>query len=1367
MPPSKSSFVTACQQVLALGLVLAVLTPAASVVSLDVVRESPGRHTAPSLEAGLAAYARESGRASQVPAEVVDPSVAEYALTPAAGSKAAIGGVHARTKAGALGGTEVTSIPEPVVGYGAVGVTWQHGVSVPEDRISVQVRTRTGEDWSEWMDLEYHAEHGPDPDSEEGQRSRPGTDPLLVGEVDQVQVRAESDGDLPPDMRLAVVDPGTAARTAVERPALDTATTGDDAGASAPTQPADAADGADADGLDLRAATFTPKPQIFSRAQWGADERMREKSSLHYFEVHAGFVHHTVNANDYSRAEVPGIIRSIYAYHTQSRGWSDIGYNFLVDRFGRIWEGRYGGIDRPVVGAHTLDYNDYAFAMSAIGNFDVKQPSEAMVEAYGALFAWKLSLHGVDASSTKQWVGSRNFAAINGHRDAASTACPGRYLYARIPRIRTLAADAQRGWAGRELESDLASTPYPDLIVRRASDGQGFIIPTGGLTGFRPAATAATGLASNDTVVASPDLTGDGLGDLVVRSADGTARVRPGTKAGVFGEPVKQTGAFADHDLLTAVGDLNGDGRNDLVARRPDSGRLDAYLGRGDGTFKVVRHGTGWGDYNLLAGAGDLHGDGHTDLLARDAAGALWLHPGRGDGFGKPVRVPGRWKQYAAITGYGDFNGDGRTDVFAREAATGNGFVVPSQGDGTFGRRLGPVTRVKGVGALAGATQLVGDQTPDLVARAGDRLVVFGNAGTTETRAPIATGVNLSGANLVLNAGDWDRDGSGDIISRSKKNGALYLRSGDGTGHFAPARKIGGGFGGVQLLAAVGDMTGDGFPDLMGQPRGGSMRIYPGNGLAGLRPSYVAHGPIAAGRQVPVGRWDTDGAPDSLFRSGSRLTLFPGNGPGGLTRPRSLGLDLTPYDWVVGVSDVTLTGHSDLIVRARGKGTLWVIQGTAKGFQPRRFLAGGMDAYDLAGGDLLVRPRSREAGRGALGVVRRVQPPRLGVGDQDQRAAPRERLGEGGDPRWGRRVRLREEAAAVGDEPPRGGRPPELTLGRGAVGPGDGRVVRGRRVPGGERVRLRPHLDPHVVDARRERVDEPHAQRQQGAREHGDLVGTIRPALQRARPAHDGVGVRVLGPGDDESDAPGRPEEHRSQPVGGQVHGQGLPTLDAVLIGEQARGLRDPVRVRRHRQLDALPGGVVVEGDQRACGLGPQPASQDLGERRHAPRLSCHGSDRPLLGRDPGRRRRHPAVAALAGLGAEVPPRPHRLGPHAAAGHRRPAVAPGRRPVRGGDRGGAPRRGPRAAARARPRRPPHRARAPRLHGRDRPGRGGAGAHRPRGGDGLLRRRPRDPRPGDVRGDGARGGGGRPRRLAGDARHRAGVPVLGVRLHPPR
>src|SRR3954469_13197131 len=133
MPPSKTSFVTLCQQLLALGVVIAALTPAASIVSLDVVSEAPsgaapGRSAAAggAPAADLAAYSRAAARPSTVPAQVVDPTVDEFALTPPAGTSArgragALGGVSARTKAGMLGGSEVTSVPEAVVGYGAVG----------------------------------------------------------------------------------------------------------------------------------------------------------------------------------------------------------------------------------------------------------------------------------------------------------------------------------------------------------------------------------------------------------------------------------------------------------------------------------------------------------------------------------------------------------------------------------------------------------------------------------------------------------------------------------------------------------------------------------------------------------------------------------------------------------------------------------------------------------------------------------------------------------------------------------------------------------------------------------------------------------------------------------------------------------------------------------------------------------------------------------------------------------------------------------------------------------------------------------------------------------------------------------------------
>ncbi len=372
---------------------------------------------------------------------------------------------------------------------------------------------------------------------------------------------------------------------------------------------------------------MTPKPTIYSRSQWGANESQREASSLHYNEVHAGFVHHTVNANDYTRAEVPGILRSIYAYHTRSRGWSDIGYNFLIDRFGRTWEGRYGGVDRPVVGAHTLNYNDYAFAAAAIGNFETARPTSAMLVAYGRLFAWKLSLHGIDPSDTSQRVGAKTFRAINGHRDAAATACPGKYLYAKIPTIRSLAAADQASWSGRELDGDLASTSYPDIVVRRASNKMAYVIPTGGLTRFYKPAMSATGWGQMTAVVASPDLNGDGRADVVARDANGVTRTYAGIGGGRFASGKKATKKFKNVKLITAAGDLNRDKRNDLVAVRTEDNRLVAFLGKGKGTFKKKMLPQVF-KYNLLAGAGDVTGDGRPDLVGRDSAGRLFVHKG-------------------------------------------------------------------------------------------------------------------------------------------------------------------------------------------------------------------------------------------------------------------------------------------------------------------------------------------------------------------------------------------------------------------------------------------------------------------------------------------------------------------------------------------------------------------------------------------------------------------------------------------------------------------------------------------------------------------------------------------------------------------
>ena len=361
---------------------------------------------------------------------------------------------------------------------------------------------------------------------------------------------------------------------------------------------------------------------------------MRGRDALHYGEVHAGFVHHTVNANSYTRAQVPAIIRGIYAYHTQSRGWSDVGYNFLVDRFGRIWEGRYGGVDRPVVGAHTSGYNDDSFAMSAIGNFDVTRPSAAMVDAYGRLFAWKLSLHGVRAGSTRQWVTKRYLPAIEGHRDVGQTACPGRYLYAKVPAIRTLAAHYQRSFAGRARLTNLVGIAKPDLVVRDRRTKQAFLVRSDSTGHLGRVTATGTYLRSADRVLSAGDWNRDGHGDVVTRSGrTGLLFLYRGTGTGRFRAPVQMTrNGFGSVRLLTAVGDYTGDGRPDLLGQ-PRGGSMRVFPGDGATGFRAgyVAHSALTAEPAARRGPVELRRvPGHDGPPRRRLAGALpGQRPGR------------------------------------------------------------------------------------------------------------------------------------------------------------------------------------------------------------------------------------------------------------------------------------------------------------------------------------------------------------------------------------------------------------------------------------------------------------------------------------------------------------------------------------------------------------------------------------------------------------------------------------------------------------------------------------------------------------------------------------------------------------------
>jgi N-acetylmuramoyl-L-alanine amidase len=191
-------------------------------------------------------------------------------------------------------------------------------------------------------------------------------------------------------------------------------------------------------------------PQIVPRRAWGANERIR-RSAPHYApELKFAVVHHTAGSNSYSRAQSAAIVRSIQAYHVLGNGWDDIGYNFLVDKYGQVFEGRFGGIERPVIGAHALGFNRGSAGVALIGNYNSSTMTAAARSALVRLLAWRLDIAHIDPLSVATAVSTGNprFRAgtrvptrvISGHRDVYPTSCPGTYVYGQLSNIRTAVA---------------------------------------------------------------------------------------------------------------------------------------------------------------------------------------------------------------------------------------------------------------------------------------------------------------------------------------------------------------------------------------------------------------------------------------------------------------------------------------------------------------------------------------------------------------------------------------------------------------------------------------------------------------------------------------------------------------------------------------------------------------------------------------------------------------------------------------------------------------------------------------------------------------------------------------------------------------
>ncbi|MEU2128237.1 N-acetylmuramoyl-L-alanine amidase [Streptomyces sp. NPDC018352] len=407
-----------------------------------------------------------------------------------------------------------------------LGITWTDPAAKVTGAVEVRTKSAANGNWTSWVPLETDL----DGRTETGRAGvRGSTEPRWVGPSNGVEVRINAGGKvsakLPAGLRLDTVDPGRGGSTAAEpaafaadlpaedpsaTPSTDpvepvpsdpAATPGDGTEPSAeptpsepespapsgpateePTPPASPSPSASpssspAETLPPAPPSTVPKPPIVSRAGWGADESISPEAPEYLDGVKAVFVHHTAGSNTYSCADSAAVVRSLYAYHVLSEKWKDIGYNFLVDKCGTVFEGRKGGVDRPVFGAHTYGFNRESAGIAVIGTYTDATAPSAVTTAVARVAAWKLGQYkGDPAGSTMLTAGATgsnyfgtkftagtkySFKQISGHRDGFNTQCPGNMLYGQLKSIRDLAAGPVTGLAVKSVTgAGLSGTTY-------------------------------------------------------------------------------------------------------------------------------------------------------------------------------------------------------------------------------------------------------------------------------------------------------------------------------------------------------------------------------------------------------------------------------------------------------------------------------------------------------------------------------------------------------------------------------------------------------------------------------------------------------------------------------------------------------------------------------------------------------------------------------------------------------------------------------------------------------------------------------------------------------------------------------------------
>ncbi len=684
-----------------------------------------------------------------------------------------------------------------------------------------------GKDWSAWTELEM-TDIGPDPGSAERSRADT-TEPLWVGEARFAQVKW--DGTPPANARLHLLNPGP--------------------------DPATASDAADA---------APGMPGIVSRSGWGADENLRKCCPSYAQTVKFAVVHHTATSNSYSAADSPAIVRSTYQYHVGVNGWDDVGYNFMIDKYGKVFEGRAGGIRDAVIGAHAQGFNTGSTGASLIGTFQSSDPPGAAMDSLRNLLAWKLDLHHVNPKGSLTVVsgGSQKYPAgqsvniptIVGHRDTQSTQCPGDRVMSRLGSLRSAVHD--RGLP--KIFNPIASPPVFTPNGDGSGDQQRLRATTAGANSWRIRVRNASGNQLRSwTGSGQPDVNWNGLDSagqaaphgyykVEFEASQGSSGATPAkVDAGLFRSPWgawTPAGTILDQREAPGVGARKG--QFHMVSRAPNGavyqnqwsgsewgaarrlggggdfaageGRL-GFVADANGTLHAVIRGT---NSNLYHGRIETNGSfggwrrigtssnrGRDLGIAADSAGTIHVMVEGTDGGLYWNRYKGGWSTWKRVGGSG---AHGTQPVLAGGAGGDVMSIVVGEGNVLYANKLDPGKSWRSSWTTAGGSKWSGIRPAITAVKEGFLVAVRGNSSTNIYQS----------AGTIGNWSGWRRIGSGTeggsepalitagedvmLVIRGRTSPVLYFNVRSPTGSWRGFSQAGGSSqeGGFPTLAKVG-----------------------------------------------------------------------------------------------------------------------------------------------------------------------------------------------------------------------------------------------------------------------------------------------------------------------------------------------------------------------------------------------------------------------------------------------------------------------------------------------------------------------------------------------------------------------------------